>query len=50
MAYVIGWLISALIFGFIAKAIASGKGQEGGFWWGFFLGIIGLIVVAVKKD
>ena len=22
----------------------------GGFWWGFFLGVIGIIIVAVRPD
>lgn len=48
---VVMYLIFAIIFGFIAKHISSGRGMEGGFWWGFFLGIIGIIVVAVRpKD
>lgn len=43
-------LIEACIFGAITKAINEKKGYEGGFWWGFFLGVIGIIVVAVRPD
>lgn len=44
----IATLIEACIFGAITKAINENKGYEGGFWWGFFLGVIGIIVVAVR--
>ena len=47
-AYLIGWLIVACIFGAVTKAINSNRGKDGGFWWGFFLGVIGIIVVAVR--
>ena len=50
IVYFISYLIVAIIFGFICKAIASGRGMEGGFWWGFLLGIIGIIVVAVRPN
>ena len=42
------FLVQGLIFGFITRAIADSKGYDGGFWWGFFLGLLGLIVVAVR--
>ena len=38
------------IFGFVTKTISKNKGYAGGFWWGFFLGILGLIVVICKPD
>ena len=45
------WLIISIVCGVIAKSIASSRGMEGGFWWGFLLWIIGIIVVAVRpKD
>ena len=51
MLTLIFYLIMALITGFIAKKITENRGMQGGFWWGFFLGIIGIIVVAVRpKD
>ncbi len=43
-------LIMAVIFGFITKSMNEDKGYEGGFAWGFWLGIIGIIVVACKPD
>ena len=50
MAYFIGAVIYSLIFGAITKYIAESKGYEGGFWWGFFLGVIGLLVVGFRPD
>lgn len=41
-------LVVAVICGLIAKSIASNRGMSGGFWWGFFLLVIGIIVVAVR--
>ena len=46
--YLIVILIVHCIFGAIANAIADKKGRKG-FAWGFFLGIIGIIVVALME-
>lgn len=44
-------LIYSLVCGFVSKAINNNRGKDGGFWWGFFLGVIGIVVVAVRpKD
>ena len=40
----------AVAFGFITKHINENKGYTGGFAWGFFLGVIGIIVVACRSD
>lgn len=37
-------------WGFVTKTINKNKGYEGGFWWGFCLGIIGVIIVACKAN
>ena len=50
IGYVIGVIIVSIICGLICKAIASNRGMDGGFWWGFFLWIIGIIVVAVRPN
>jgi uncharacterized membrane protein len=42
--------IEALIMGSIAEYIADKKGIKNGFAWGFFLNIIGLIVVGVLPN
>lgn len=42
--YVVASLISGLIFGFVCEKIANPKNIHG-FLWGFFLGVIGVIVV-----
>jgi uncharacterized membrane protein YeaQ/YmgE (transglycosylase-associated protein family) len=41
-------IILGIICGFITKSMNESKGYDGGFWWGFFLSIIGIIVVAVR--
>lgn len=53
MAAIVGLLaaiIVAVVWGFVTKTINENKGYSGGFAWGFFLGLIGLIVVLCKKD
>ncbi len=50
MLYFIGSIIHGIIFGFITETINEKKGYYGGFAWGFFLGIIGVIVVACKSE
>ena len=47
---IIGSLIVCVIFGMITKYINNIKGYEGGFAWGFWLNLIGVIVVACKPD
>ena len=41
-------IVSSLIFGFITLYMNRKKGYSGGFAWGLFLRIIGIIVVAVR--
>lgn len=49
-------LITALVFlpvikGLVAWKVTKNRGMPGGFWWGFFLGVIGIVVQAVRpKD
>ena len=45
---VIAYLINGVIFGVITRYLSKNKGYDGGFAWGFFLGIIGLLVVGFK--
>ena len=42
------YVFLGLICGFITKSMNEEKGYEGGFWWGFFLDILGIIVIAVR--
>lgn len=50
--YIFGYLIVALFFGLIAGSLNENKGCSywTGFWCGFLLGIIGILIVAVQKD
>lgn len=47
VGYVIAYLIGAIILGCITKSINRKKGYDGGFAWGFWLGIIGIIGIIV---
>ena len=38
------------IFGAVTKSINQNRGREGGFWWGFFLGVIGILIVALRPN
>ena len=46
---IVGSIIGIVICGFICKTINERKGYQGGFAWGF-LGVIGIVVVAVRQD
>ncbi|MBQ5475307.1 MAG: SHOCT domain-containing protein [Lachnospiraceae bacterium] len=50
MEFVIIYLIWGIIWGIVTLKVNENKGYQGGFWWGFFLGIIGLLVVVCKPD
>lgn len=41
-------LIINIILGCQTKKMNAAKGLTGGFWWGFFLGTVGVIVVALR--
>ena len=43
-------LLQCIVFGCITKYLANNKGYDSGFAWGFFLSIVGLIVVAALHD
>ena len=45
--FLIIWLV---ICGIVSKAVASNRGEEGGFWWGFLLGPLGLVIVALRPN
>ena len=42
-------LVVSIVFGCITKGINENKGYDGGFAWGFWLGWIGIIVVACRQ-
>lgn len=48
---IIIWLISSIIWGFATQAIVENKGYyENWFWWGFFFGIIAVLVALSKPQ
>lgn len=51
LEYLIIAIIYGIIFGFATKKVIENKGySENWFWWGFFFGIIALIVACTKPD
>lgn len=48
--YLFIWLIVSCLFGLATIRINESKGYYGGFWWGFFLGWLGVIVILCKHD
>ncbi len=48
--YFIFALIVQIIFGIVTLKMNENKGYYGGFWWGFFLGWIGIVVIACKRE
>lgn len=48
--YILSYFGINILFGIATKHINESKGYDGGFAWGFWLGIIGIIVVACKAD
>lgn len=45
---IISYLIAGIIWGVISNYVGKSKNING-FWWGFFLGFIGLIIVICMK-
>ena len=43
-------VVIGCIFGVATKKINESKGYYGGFAWGFWLGIIGLLIVLLRND
>ena len=43
-------LLQCLIMGWITRAIHRHKGREGGFLWGYGLGVIGIIIAACRRN
>ncbi len=48
IVYAVAAIIVCCIFGVVTKKINESKGYYGGFAWGFWLGIIGIIIVSCK--
>ena len=47
-AMLIGLIIWRVVLGLVARRVTTNRGRRGGFWWGFFMGFIGIIVAAVR--
>lgn len=50
IAAIILYLIHAVLFGFAARRVAEYRQQPDGFWWGFWLGALGLLLVVFRPD
>ena len=51
MMFFIIAIVGGVIFGFATQTIIDNKGyEENWFWWGFFFGIVALIVAASKPE
>ena len=51
MQYFFIFIIQAIIFGFATKIVIENKGYDDNwFWWGFFFGLIALIVACAKPQ
>ena len=50
IGYIVGGLAVCIILGIVTKKMNESKGYSGGFAWGFWLNLIGVIVVACKPD
>lgn len=48
IGFLIVALLSSLICGSVSTIIATKRNMDGGFWWGFFLWVIGIVVVALR--
>lgn len=44
------WVAERFVFGLITQYVAESKGYDTGFAWGFWLGIIGLLVVGFRPN
>ena len=44
----IGLIVWRVILGLVSRRVSKNRGRKGGFWWGFFMGFIGIIVEAVR--
>ena len=47
MAIII-WLLHAALFGCAARRVSEYRNLPDGFWWGFWLGVPGLLIVIFK--
>lgn len=45
-----GFLVQAVIFGFLCQSLCEKKGHDGGFLIGFFFGVLGLLYVVGLPD
>ena len=43
--FIISYTFFGIIWGLVTQSIGKSRGHQNCFWWGFFLGLIGLIVV-----
>ena len=47
---IIFYLLHAVLFGYAARRVTEYRSQPDGFWWGFWLGGLGLLVVIFRSN
>ena len=46
--YVFLYVLDGIICGYLSKRVNESRGYYGGFWWGFFFSVIGIVIVSCK--
>ncbi len=44
------YLLHAVLFGYACRRVTEYRAQSDGFWWGFWLGALGLLFVIFRSD
>ena len=49
LAAIILYLLHAVLFGYAARRVTEYREQPDGFWWGFWLGAFGLLMIIFRS-
>ena len=47
---IILYLLGAIVFGYAARRVSEYRGESDGFWWGFWLNWLGLLIVIFRRS
>lgn len=50
IAAIIIYLLHGALFGHAARRVSEYRGESDGFWWGFWLGCLGLLIVIFRSS